>query len=336
MSEPNISPTMHAENAEDFLSSQEGAETVAFVNEFIILGHQARPWFSRMLNAARLKLLTSGTVHDRIIARMCELEIISGLYMTSEDIAAFCLAYEKPLEEIPRAVVNMDTREINKFYLEVPSWSDMFYNDLWLNPDPAAFHPRLNREWTRAIQTQNVSFSRFIFGELACFRELHSRLHNKYKHCFPLWLRFKPTSGLADRACAELVFASDDRIEPIKSLKSFIVGDHEVRRVIALHSMVAHFFETLLRSRLNWVRYDCKKLPRTVVYGKNPLTQHEWSEYSRIVRDLYPRPLAPWPPPWRRIPTVFSTVKKQVEWIHSKNAMAHWLRTEPSRFFLKA
>jgi len=164
---------------------------------------------------------------------------------------------------------------------------------------------------------------------------LHRRLHNKYKHCFPIWLRYLPGEGPEDRECANVVFALDDEIEPIKNLKAFIAGEHLVERLLSLHVTTAHLFEALLRTRLNWIRDDCKVFPKTVVYGKNPLCERDWAEYARIVRDLHPNPLAPWPiiP---RLPAISTDVARQYEWIHSARATSEWLVVRPRRFFLKA
>jgi hypothetical protein len=333
LQELKIAPAIRARNASAFLISEEGNDAIRFINEYIHLGHIARPDFSRLLYDVRRRLLDSGQAKTMVLARMCELEIVSGLYMTSEDIAAFCLAFERPLEEIPRAVVNMSTARINEFYSDVSSWSDKFYHDLWLNVEPSKFDLPL-REWTGAIQNQNVKFTKFILDELAVFRSLHSRLHNKYKHCFPIWIRYLPGQGPEDRECSNVVFALDNEIEPVRNLKAFIVGEHLVERLLSLHQMAAHLFEALLRTRLNWIRDDCKVFPKTVVYGRNPLNERDWADYTRIVRELQPKPLAPWPivPKLR---TISTDVASQYKWIHSASATSEWLVVRPTRFFLK-
>jgi len=332
----------------EFFDSTEGNETVAFMNEFIIFNHMARADYSRVIRELIHEIRKEKSAFERLFAekgkrivmkRLFEIEVISSALMSSEELGAFCISFEDFLEDLPKILVGYGTSRINEFYRDVVNVDDEYFKDLWIFPDPNSIMEieDYERGLIKAIQSQNVEFTRNLFHEVAKFRQFYGRLYNKYKHSFPLFLRWgQPkyvSTGLkGDEECLELAVVFDDPHHPLRNPKMFIVGQHAVKRATTLQVYMSHFLEMLLRRRLNWARFEGKRLPPTVVYGRNPLEKQDWEIYQATVKSLLPTPVRNWPIQAKLSP-ISGDVTELHEWIHEDIWKDHWFKAKPDRFF---
>jgi hypothetical protein len=171
--------------------------------------------------------------------------------------------------------------------------------------------------------------------QLAKFRGFYSTLYNKYKHGFPLFfLGGKDAGSKICSECQDLILVASEEADPLGKPRAFILGEHAINLAMRLHSISMHALEALLRSRLNWLRFNGWRNPRTVVYGHNPLGREDWDIYQRTVKLMVPEPLKRWPLKAKIAPRDTS-VAKLYSWIHSDEAETHWLTAVPERFFFR-
>lgn len=344
----NPSPRIRASTFKDFFDSEEGNEAVAFANEFVIFNHMARARYSRVMRELIHEIRKQRSAFEKlfpdegerlIMKRIFEIEVISSTFMSSEELGAFCIAFKGHLEDLPKVLVGYKTSEIIQFYRDIVRASDEYFKDLWIFPDPASLLgiKDFERKSIETIQGQNIEFTRKLFNEIVRFRHLYSTLYNKYKHSFPLFLRWaRPTklnSGWKDdEECLELAVVFDDPNYPLRKPAMFILGEHAIERAYSLQTYMAHFLEALIRRRFNWARFGGKRLPPTVVYGENPLDEENWKIYQATVISLLPTPVRSWPIK-AKLAQISGDVSEMHQWIHTDIWEEHWFKTEPARFF---
>jgi hypothetical protein len=276
------------------------------------------------------------------LLRLLDVEIVCSAYMASEDFATLCLAFRERLEDLPLAVAKTDPKDIWKFFRAASSAPAEYFQRLWVYDDPSRFQVSdYERKLIEAVQRQNIEFLAYLVKQLMKFRGFYSTLHNKYKHGFPLFLgmrlaKMEPESNVkVEDVCSEclnLVIVASEELEPLRRPHAFILGSHVVDLSVKLHSISMHALEALLRSRLNWLRFNGWRNPPTVVYGCNPLSQEDWEMYERTVKLMIPEPLRKWPVVSKVTP-MSTSVADLFRWIHSDDTKAHWLTAVPERFF---
>jgi hypothetical protein len=273
-----------------------------------------------------------------VMKRLFQIEAISSALMTSEELSAFCLSFEGYLEDLPKKLVGYKTEDINRFYKNVINADDQYFQDLWIFPNPDTFTEieKYERSLIEKIQDQNIRFTRKLFNEITKFRQLYGKLYNKYKHSLPLFLSFGEPEHVSaelekDKECLEIVVVFDDPNNLLRKPRIFILGEHAVKRAFTLQMYMSHFLEAMLRRRLNWARFGGKRLPPTVVYGKNPLKRQEWELYQITVKSLLPTPIKSWPIKPKHI-SMRGSVVEMHRWIHS-NMWEQYFEAEPERFF---
>jgi len=337
-------PNLRASSIEKFLDSAQGNDFISFVNQYVFVNHTCRSKYSEILFELRQQITKRGggpfegmfeREHDRdVMLRFLETEIVCNSYMASEDFATFCLAFREPLEDLPSAVTKTSPGDIWRFFRAAGSASQRYFQRLWVYENPSTFLvSEYERKLIETVQGQNVEFLSYLTKQLAKFRSFYSTLYNKYKHGFPLFLGGRATAANICNECLNLVLVASDEADPLGRRRAFILGEHAIGLAMSLHSISMHALEALLRSRLNWVRFNGWRNPPTVIYGHNPLSREDWQIYQRTVKLMVPQPLRKWPIPAKIVSKDSIDVAKLYSWIHSDETEAHWLTAVPERFF---
>jgi hypothetical protein len=337
-------PRLRASSVAEFIESPKGNNFIRFLNQYVFVNHTCRLKYSQILFELRQEIKKKAgktyrglfeQEHDRnVMLRFLETEVIGNAYMASEDFATFCLSFREPLEDVPSAVTRTSSGDIWKFFRAATSASPSYFQRLWVYEDPSTFRVSdYERRLIDTVEQHNVAFLSYLVKQLAKFRDSYSTLYNKYKHGFPLFLGGRASAANICNECLNLVLVASEETDPLGRPRAFILGEHAIDLAMKLHSISMHALEALLRSRLNWLRFNGWRNPPTVVYGQNPLGREDWEIYQRTVKLMVPEPLRTWPLQAKIVPKDTLSVAELFSWIHSDEAKAHWLTAVPERFF---
>ncbi|GAH62704.1 unnamed protein product, partial [marine sediment metagenome] len=184
---------MNARDTHGFISSKEGKEAIYFLYSYLQSNAELRR--KRQLGLLQnyktvAKISDSALSGNKLLAKktFC-IEIIAQTMMSLEDLAAYCLAFKKPLKDLPKNIVRYTPTENYRFYRG--SFSNDYFFDLLLLPVPSKItdDKKLIRK-IEIIQNQNIEAFNFHFRKFAEYRNLFNRFYNKNKHGNPLFLNF--------------------------------------------------------------------------------------------------------------------------------------------------
>lgn len=331
-------PRMNAGDIHNFIFSKEGKEAVYFLHNYLQSNAELRRkrQLGLLTNYQNVEktlgsALSEDELRDKLLAKrtFC-IEIIAQTMMSLEDLAAYCSAFEKSLEDLPKNIVGYKSNEINNFYQRI--FSNNYFSDLLLLPNPSEISD--DKELIRRIeiiQKQNIEAFNFHFKKFVEYRNLFNKFYNKNKHGNPLFLNFaavqqeKP-KGIDEEDLDVVVYYVPDKTPAKLRAEGIILGRNTIEKSIEVMRHASDILVTLIHRRLDYLKYD-GNYPPTFIFGENPLEREEWRDYKKKIESLLP------------IPTQISynlgadvDVSKQHEWLHSNEWESKWFKQKDWEF----
>ncbi|OIP27557.1 MAG: hypothetical protein AUK39_02440 [Dehalococcoidia bacterium CG2_30_46_19] len=331
---------MNARDTHGFILSKEGKEAIYFLYNYLETNvHLRRKRQLGLLynyrTAAKIpdSALSGNQLTDKLLAKrtFC-IEIIAQTIMSLEDLAAYCLAFEKPLEDLPKNIVGYTDTKIGRFWGR--SFSNDYFSDLLLLPVPSEItdDKKLITK-IETIQNQNIEAFNFHFKKFVEYRNLFNRFYNKNKHGNPLFFRFTAAQyqklDNIDKEDLDLVlyYASHKTSTSLRA-EAIILGRNTIEKSIEIMRHATDILFTLIIRRLDYLKYN-GRYPPTFIFGENPLEREEWRKYKKKIESLLPEPT--------KISghldiTGVVDVSKQEEWLHSGEWESKWFKQKGWEF----
>jgi|GEM_PF-4272173 len=332
-------PQIKVKDTYDFIFSTQGKEAIYFLYNYLQSNAELRRkrQLGLRINYENLDKTPNFSpledeIREKVLAKrnFC-IEIIAQTMMTLEDLAAFCLAFEKPLEDLPLNVVGYNNRDITHFYQKV--FNSDYFSKLLLLPDPSKITGDIELiKKIEVIQNQNIEAFNFHFKKFVEYRGLFGRLYTKNKHGNPLFLNFSSVEQGGPRGInkedLDVVFYYDlDRGSQDIRVGGIILGENTIDKSIEIMRYASDILVTLIHRRLDYLRYS-GNYPTLFVFGENPLEKGEWRDYMKKIKCLLPIPTEP----NTRSGVIEVSVREQSEWLHSSDWKSKWFKQKDWEF----
>lgn len=331
-------PQMKAKDTYDFIFSKEGKKALYFLNNYLRTNAELRRkrqlglWINyesvdKILNF----VLKEEDLGDKLLAKrnFC-IEIIAQTMMSLEDLAAFCLAFEKPLEDLLRYVIGYQNKDINHFYQK--NFDNNYFSYLLLLPSHSEITD--NKELIRKIeiiQNQNIEAFNFHFRKFVEYRDIFGRFYNKNKHGNSLFLNFAPIQqekleGVHEEDLDVVIYYDSEKNSDIR-IGGIILGRNTIEKSMEIMRHASDILVTLIHRRLDYLKYD-GNYPPVFIFGENPLEREDWRDYKKKIECLLPLPT----PISFNLDASEVDVKKQYEWLHSEDWGSKWFKQKDWEF----
>ncbi len=333
---------MNASDTHGFIFSKEGKEAIYFLHNYLQANAELRRkrQLGLLHNYRTVAKISDSALSgnelrvNRLLSKrtFC-IEIIAQTMMSLEDLAVYCLAFEKPLEDLPKNIVRYTFTELNCFYRR--SFSNDYFFDLLLLAAPSEIidDKKLIRK-IEIIQNQNIEALNFHFTKFVEYRNLFNRFYNKNKHGNPLFFNFTLTAvehekpyEIDEEDLNVVIYYDSDKTSTGLRADGIILGRNTIEKSIEIMRHASDILVTLIYRRLDYLKYD-GHYPPTFIFGENPLEREEWREYKKKIESLLPEPTEI--SYHLDIPGV--DVSKQHEWLHSGDWASKWFKQKDWEF----
>lgn len=332
-------PQIKVKDTYDFIFSAQGRETQYFLYYYLQSNAELRRkrQLGLRINYENLDKtpdsdLSEDEVRDKVLAkRTFSIEIIAQTMMTLEDLAAFCLAFEKPLEELPLNVVGYNNSDINRFYQK--DFNSDYFSDLLLLSDPLDITGDKELiEKIDVIQNQNIEAFDFHFKKFVKYRRLFERLYSKNKHGNPLFLNFSSVEqvkldGIDKEDLDVVIYYDSDRGSQDLRVEGIILGRNTIDKSMGIMRHASDILVTLIHRRLDYLKYD-ENYPPLFVFGENPLEKEMWGDYMKKIKGLLPVPTET----SINLDVAEVDVREQSDWLHSSDWESKWFKEKEWEF----